>query len=98
MAVYVDNMQAGFGRMVMCHMFADSREELDAMADKIGVQRKWIQKAGTVYEHYDVCKAKRSLAVKNGAIEVTMRDLGLKIQQRRAWLADRPDGKEEGNG
>ena len=47
MTVYVDNMQAPFGRMKMCHMVADTSEELLAMADKIGVQRKWLQKAGT---------------------------------------------------
>ena len=42
MSVYVDNMQAPFGNMVMCHMWADTDDELLAMADAIGVQRKWI--------------------------------------------------------
>ena len=75
MSVYVDNMKAGFGRMIMCHMMADSREELLLMADKIGVARKWIQKAGTYKEHFDICKAKRELAVGAGAIEVSRLEL-----------------------
>ena len=75
MSVYVDDMYAPFGRMKMCHMVADSRAELDAMADRIGVQRKWIQKPGTPREHYDVSMSARAKAVAAGAIEVTTRDV-----------------------
>lgn len=75
MSVWVDDMEAPFGRMIMCHMVADSREELDEMADKIGVARKWIQKPGTDREHYDICKSARRKAVAAGAIEVTMYEL-----------------------
>lgn len=71
MAVYVDGMQAKFGRMVMCHMVADSTEELLEMVDKIGVQRRWIQYAGTGREHFDISLTKKALAIKNGAIEAS---------------------------
>ena len=83
MSVYVDDMKAGFGRMVMCHMIADSRAELLAMADAISVQRKWLQKPGTHYEHFDICLAKRQLAVLNGSVEITMKELGKKLLARR---------------
>ena len=73
--VYVDNMRASFGRMVMCHMIADSTEELLAMADRIGVQRKWLQAKGTHREHFDICGSKRKLAVQAGAKEITMKEL-----------------------
>lgn len=58
MTVYVDDMEAAFGRMRMCHMIADTEDELHAMADRIGVARKWHQG-----DHYDICKSKRALAV-----------------------------------
>lgn len=70
MAVYVDDMRAPFGRMRMCHMLADTTEELLAMADKIGVQRRWLQCAGTPKEHFDIALSKRALAVAAGAVEV----------------------------
>jgi hypothetical protein len=55
-------------------MVADSLEELHSMADKIGVNRKWFQNKPT-HPHYDICKSKRMLAIKFGAIEVTSREL-----------------------
>jgi hypothetical protein len=74
-SVYVDNMRAGFGRMVMCHMIADSTDELLAMADVIGVSRRWLQHPGTHREHFDICLSKRAKAVASGAKEITMREL-----------------------
>lgn len=79
MAVYVDDMYTislgNFGNMKMSHLIADTTEELLEMVDKIGVKRKWIQKAGTKWEHFDICVSKRTLAIKHGTIPITMRDL-----------------------
>lgn len=83
MSVYVDDMRASYGRMKMCHMIADSSNELNAMADAIGVARRWIQHAGTWREHYDVCLSMRAKAVALGAIQVTQRELVRKLQERR---------------
>jgi hypothetical protein len=52
MAVYVDNYNAPFRRMVMCHMAADTHDELISMAKAIGVNKKWIQSAGTAKETF----------------------------------------------
>ena len=84
MTVYVDSMRAQFGRMVMCHMVADTTEELLAMADRIGVQRRWLQDPGEPTEHFDIALSKRALAVKAGAIEADPRDLVRIIRKRRA--------------
>ncbi len=77
MSVYVDDARHRFGRMVMCHMWADSRAELFAMADRIGVARRWFQRPANVaepgmnasWEHFDIALTKRSLAVQLGAVE-----------------------------
>lgn len=70
MTVYVDDVRHDFGRMVMCHMWANTDEELLAMADHIGVARKWIQghpvlshgkHRSASWVHFDIslgCKAK----------------------------------------
>ena len=82
MSVYVDHYFAAYGRMSMSHMIADTLEELHAMADKIGVARKWFQSHATT-PHYDVCKSKRELAIKFGAIPVERRDFVLKMREIR---------------
>lgn len=69
MSVYVDDERMPYGRMLMCHMLADTTEELLAMADKIGVQRKWIQYPGTPKEHFDICLSKRAKALQLGALD-----------------------------
>ena len=64
MTVHVDSPRWRLGRMIMCHMMSDDLEELHAMAERIGVARRHFQG-----DHYDICKAKRALAVKHGAVE-----------------------------
>jgi hypothetical protein len=77
MAVYVDDVRHRFGRMVMCHMWADTLDELMAMADRIGVQRKWLQghpelslprfrKASWV--HFDISLGMKAKALAAGAV------------------------------
>lgn len=86
MAVYVDDMKSPYGRMKMCHMIADTTEELLEMVDKIGVQRKWIQKTGTPYKHFDIALTKREKAIKLGAIEISSKELVKIIMNRRnSW-------------
>ena len=58
----------------MCHMLADTFAELHEMADKIGINRKWFQATAST-PHYDICKAKRELAVGHGAIECDRRQI-----------------------
>ncbi|WP_234265667.1 DUF4031 domain-containing protein [Hydrogenophaga sp. NFH-34] len=73
MACYVDDMRAPYGRMVMCHMLADTDEELHAMADRIGVARRWWQGPDkSSGSHYDICLSMRAKAVEAGAIEITL--------------------------
>ncbi|HET8883023.1 MAG TPA: DUF4031 domain-containing protein [Solimonas sp.] len=86
MSVYVDDMRASFGRMVMCHMVADTDDELHAMADRIGVSRRWHQKPGTPHSHYDIALSKRALAVQHGAVEITQRQT-IEIVRRKAGRA-----------
>ena len=65
-----------FRHMIMCHMFADTEEELEEMRRKLGLRREWRQGAETWKEmtrigdivHYDIAKSKRKLAIQYGAI------------------------------
>ncbi|MGE3064140.1 MAG: DUF4031 domain-containing protein [Hyphomicrobiaceae bacterium] len=77
MTVYVDDVRHAFGRMVMCHMWADTLDELLAMADRIGVQRKWIQGHPTLsfgkhrnasWVHFDISLGMKAKAIAAGAV------------------------------
>lgn len=84
MTIYVDNMRASFGRMVMCHMLADTDEELHAMAAHIGVARRWWQSPEkTSGSHYDIALSKRTLAIQAGAVEITLRQAACMNRRRK---------------
>ena len=74
MTVYIDDAYLPYGRMLMCHMMADTLDELHAMAHLIGLKRAWFQNKPR-YPHYDVSKGYRRLAVSQGAIECTSKEL-----------------------
>ena len=75
MAVYVDDMFQPFGRMIMCHMMADTADELMQAAKRIDLPARYLQCPGTWKEHFDVSKTKRAAAVAAGAIEISQGEL-----------------------
>lgn len=87
MTVYVDDMYrhtiGRLGRMRMSHLIADTREELFACVDAIGVKRRWIQKLDTWGEHFDIAMGKRLAAVQAGAVPITYRQCGIMCLRRR---------------
>jgi hypothetical protein len=93
MTVYVDDMyqhpMGSFGRMKMSHMIADTENELHAMADKIGVQRKWYQG-----DHYDIALSRRVLAMAVGAQEITLRQCAFMAVYRRRTGGPLPKPEE----
>ena len=58
----------------MCHMTADTLDELHGMADKIGMERRWFQAPPKAsHPHYDIPESKRAKALALGAQEVCQR-------------------------
>mgnify|MGYP000296442435 CR=1 FL=1 len=84
MTVYVDDMytvpMGEFRRMKMSHMMADTDAELHAMADAIGIERRWYQR-----DHYDISITKRKFAIRNGAVEISMRQMAAYSALRRRF-------------
>lgn len=89
MSVYVDDARIHYRGWLMCHMFADSLDELHAMAAKLGLKRSWFQR-GSVLAHYDVCLTKRNEAIRRGAILVDRKFLVERIRQSREFKAAAP--------
>lgn len=84
--VYVDNVQIPFksgGRtMKMCHMVADTLDELHSMAAHLGISRRHFQNH-TRYPHYDICKSKQTTALQLGAQLADRRTLIEKAKKLR---------------
>lgn len=76
MSVYVDDMRvtAKVGRVRAnarwSHLMADTHEELEAFARRLGLRPEWIQKQGRRTEHYDVTDTVRAKALELGAVSI----------------------------
>lgn len=96
MPCYVDDMNAGYGRMKMSHLLADTDAELHAMAERIGVARRWHQAPPRHDSHYDIALSKKALAIAAGAVPITWRQAGaMNFRRRVTGELGKPEGSEQ---
>jgi len=77
------------------HLTADTKEELLAFAERIGLKRAWFQekcKYGKCdpcpHWHFDVTDSKRTEAIATGARQVSLADFGALISARRKAMRE----------
>ncbi len=69
MTVYVDDVRHPFGRMIMCHLWADSLDELLTFADRLSLKRAWLQQPPEAsWVHFDVSLGVKAKAIALGAV------------------------------
>ena len=60
-----------------CHLMADTDQELEAFATRLGLCRRWKHN-----DHFDLTPARRAKAVRLGAVEITSRALAQRRSER----------------
>jgi hypothetical protein len=87
MAAYVDPIRhypwARWRIKDWCHFTADTRDELHALADRIGRRRESFQEHPYRW-HYDLTPDERAAAVDLGALEISTREMVRTMLARRA--------------
>jgi hypothetical protein len=87
---YVDAVRAypdaGLRFTHYCHLLADTRDELHAMADSLGIPRRAFQDHPWRW-HHDLPAHLRPRAVELGATEIGMHEVGALLRARRAAVA-----------
>jgi hypothetical protein len=83
MAVYVNKLRPRFGGLSLCHLLADSLDELHAMAARIGLEPSLFNLE--IIPHYDLSRAKRQRAIAAGAKVID--------RQQLAMLTERYSGR-----
>lgn len=74
--IYVDKAKwkKPNGRVSYCHLVADSLDELHEFAKKINVGQHFFHSSATL-KHYDLSEKNREIAISNGALEISSKDL-----------------------
>jgi hypothetical protein len=80
---------AGLRYTRFCHLLADTRDELHALADDLGFPRRFFQDHPWRW-HYDLPEHLRPDAVALGAREVTMHEVGALLRRRRVGVDTTP--------
>jgi hypothetical protein len=92
LACYVDSVReypaAQLRHSRFCHLLADTREELHAMADALGVPRRYFQDHPWRW-HHDLPEPLRARALELGAQEVTWHEVAALLKRRKAEIASR---------
>jgi hypothetical protein len=89
MSAYVDPLiNYGWKLGPSCHLTADTLDELHTIAKKIGMKRSWFQISASEMPHYDLVRSRRIAAIKNGAIELSIREAGARYRyyrENKSW-------------
>lgn len=91
MTIYVDDVRHRFRNMWMCHMWADTIDELHTEALALGLRMEWFQcppKAS--WEHYDISLSMKAKALKRGAVLTDKYGPLVREYQRRLLLPRLP--------
>lgn len=78
MTVYIDDYRVPYRDRRICHMIADTEQELHAMAAALGISERWFHR-----DHYDVTDELRDAAVALGAVPISARDCATMATHRR---------------
>jgi hypothetical protein len=86
LACYVDRVReypgSGLRFTRFCHLLADTRDELHAMADELGIPRRYFQDHPWRW-HHDLPEHLRARALELGAQELTLPEVGALLRRRR---------------
>ena len=92
--IYIGKNEYRYKSMLMSHMTADTLLELHTMAKNIGINKRYFQnKNGQPL--YGICKSRKNIALKLGAIEVNDKDLFLMSGNKTQRIQNKPNMTEQ---
>ena len=88
MSVYIDTLMNPYKGKKVCHMIADTEDELISMILTVGGKMENQLDAGTADSRFDVNERQRELALENGAIEISKSHLAKICKERKTALSN----------